>query len=221
MHYLCEIIMPPTDNIEQAVEQILKPYCEHNEGDESDDNAFWDWYVIGGRFAGQKLISGLDPEKLDLFYDELKELKVTVSSLQAGKQTLQPSDQIPMVDNLWKKHFPDFKGENCPLFSHSNDQYSEYMNGDVMKFNDVPDDLKCARVIFAAPAYGDEDGFRAGYMLSDSIWNGVNHQKTDFDGVFSSAKKLFIESVKGYKKEYIEKIKPTNEWLVVSVDYHS
>jgi len=222
MHFICEIVIPPTDNIEESVKQVLSQYCEHGDGEETNSNAFWDWYVIGGRFAGQKILSGFDKEKLKSFYDEMKEKKVTVSGFQAGKQSLEPKEQIPLVDEMWKKHFPDFDGEHCPLFDHSNDQYSESMNGDVMKFSDVPNQHVCGRIIFAKPSYGDDEKLMAGYMLVDRIWNGANYQDTDFlDSTFGKAKEMFFQSIKNYKPEYAKKITPTDDWLVVTVDCHS
>lgn len=52
MHSHIEIIFPPnTKNINEAVEQILKPFDENVE---ENKNTFYDWYEIGGRWSGYK-----------------------------------------------------------------------------------------------------------------------------------------------------------------------
>lgn len=57
MHYCVYVVIPgdtPKEkgDIEQAVEEVLRPY-----GDEGEGN--WDWYQIGGRWTG--LLDGYDP----------------------------------------------------------------------------------------------------------------------------------------------------------------
>lgn len=84
IHYACEIVIPPTDNIEKSIEEVMRPFSENNEGDDRDRNAFWYFYVIGGRFSGKKVLARFDKEKMDAFHDELSKRKVTVSSLQCG-----------------------------------------------------------------------------------------------------------------------------------------
>jgi len=223
MHYHLEIIMPPTDNIEAAVSKILAPFNEQgtDEDGESNRHAFWDWYVIGGRFAGSKFQATLDKANLDKFYAELKERKVTVSGLTAGKQELKPESQIPMVDALWNEYFPQTNGGPCPLFNHANNQYKSdsLLPNDVMAFSDVPQSLEASRVILAAPNYNDE--LAAEYMVSDSIWNGVNYEDTLWDETFGGAVSIFTKKRAGYKAEYAEKRTPKDDWLVVTVDYHS
>src|SRR5262245_27782076 len=109
MHYHLEVILPPVDNVEQAIGQILEPFDENGKDEDGHRNshAFWDWYVVGGRWAGAKLQAMLDPKKLEEFNAELTKRKVTVSGIQAGKQELSPASQIPMVDALWNEFFPD------------------------------------------------------------------------------------------------------------------
>src|SRR6185312_2392586 len=103
MHYQLEIIMPPVADVKTAVAQILEPFDEQGEDEDGNPNAhgFWDWYVIGGRWAGAKLEAMFGPERLKAFRAELAERNVTISGVRFGKQELQPADQIPMVDALW------------------------------------------------------------------------------------------------------------------------
>lgn len=51
MHFHLEVIMPPTTNVEGALEKIMAQFDENNE---DASHAFWDWYVIGGRFFWRK-----------------------------------------------------------------------------------------------------------------------------------------------------------------------
>lgn len=216
MHYHLEIIMPPVDDVEAALGQILAPFDEDphlNEGDESyTKNSFWDWYVIGGRFSGAKIEYLLGEEKIGKFQKHLSEIGITVSKLQAGKQRLHPESQIPAVDALWNKWFPDSHVKVCPLFDHYNDQYSknESKYGDVMKFSEVPMGLRSNRIILAGLDYGGKK-CEAKFMIEDKNWNGVTHVKTIWDGTLEHALEMAAE--KGHV--------PRSDWLVVTVDYHS
>lgn len=232
MHYHLEIVMPPVADIAAAVDTILKPYCEHgDDGDEErlEKHAFWDFHVIGGRWAGSKLLAEIDSTKLDAFYAWLKEEHVTVSGLQCGKQELSPADQIPKVDAKWSEMFPEAAGP-CPLFNHSNSQYGEglkgAMRGDVCKLSELPADLKCSRILIAKPSYdtvtkGYHGPLEAEFMLCEDAWNGCNHMKVDWDGKASSALAQYCERIKSYREEFRAIAEPQPNWLVVTVDYHS
>lgn len=217
MHRHCEIIMPPTKNIEKAVKEVLAKFNE-DQGDNEDGYekyGFWDWYVIGGRWSGNKLEQSLDRAKMEAFRAELIEKGVTVSGLQWGKQELQPASQIPMVDALWRERFPESPLKTCPLFKHS----GELLAGDVMKFADVPRTIEAARIIFAGEESGE--GLEATYMVEDSYYNGVCWHDSKWDGTLGDALSMFEEHHKNYKAEYREQITPKADWLVVTVDYHS
>lgn len=221
MHALCEIVMPKVDDIEKAVEQIMAPFSE-NVPEDDGYPSFWDWWVIGGRYSGVKLEASLDQEKLKAFQDELNNMNITVSGLQCGKQEIKPSDQIPKVDALWKQYFPDCGFDKCPLFGHSNDQYSNDSSipGDIMDYSKIPLDMKCCRVIVAGLDYEDKD-LEAKFMIEDEFWNGVNHSHTNWDRTLKDALSMFKKSLEHYREGYAEKITPTDDWMVVSVDYHT
>ena len=222
MHHHCEIIMPPTKDIGKAIESIMHPFYEGQE--EPSGNEFYDFYVIGGRFAGTKETCGFAQEKMDEFYDALKEKKVTVSGLQCGKQEIKPASQIPMVDELWNGFFPTENGEiaPCPMFAHSNNQYdsNDLLSCDICLVEEIPKTLKASRVIIAGPTY-DDAGIEATFMISDDFWNGVNHVKTIWDGNVLSALEMMKEKLGGYREEYKEKIIPKSNWICITVDYHS
>lgn len=221
MHYHLEVIMPPTDDISAALDTIMGPFDENNE---ESAHPFWDFYVIGGRWAGEKDSCRYDPDKLQTFYDRLHEAGVTVSGFQAGKQRLEPESQIPMVDGVWNELFPTETGEiiPCPVFAHSNDQYdsNDLLACDICRVDEIPDNLMAARVIIAVPRF-KEEGVRAEFMICDEEWNGINFMKTVWDGKVKSAITMFEESLARYRGEYAECVRPRPDWICVTVDYHS
>lgn len=224
MHYHLEIIMPPTDNVEAAVEKILTPFNEDQSDIPEDERnsryTFWDWYVIGGRWAGEKLKCGLDQAKVEEFWKEIEGMNLTVSGLQAGLPKIEPEDQIPAVDVLWQRIFPDSQFKACPFFQHFNNQYKNSTGfPDVMELKDMPTELTASSVIIAAIRWNDELG--AEFMIQDSIYNGVNFTDTAWDGKVQTALDLHLERIKSYKDEAREKYTPKPDWLVVTVDYHS
>lgn len=217
MHEPIEIIMPPTNDIEGQVAKIMKPFDENNE--DSFRQGWWDFYVIGGRFSGIKETEGFDENRITRFKEALEERKVTVSGLQAGKPELAPADQIPMVDKLWKEHFPEFRGDHCPLFRHSNNQYENRpLWPDVMILEEVPEDIKRAKVLIATQQYNGE--VEAESIFQDAIWNGCNFEKTAWDGTIRGALDLHNEWSQRLSEEAQGRIIPKPDWLVVTVDIH-
>ena len=221
MHYHLEVIMPPTSDISAALEEILNPFDENNK---ESRNQFWDWYVIGGRWAGEKESCRYDAEKLEKFYAKCQEANVTVSGVVCGKQKLAPETQIPMVDKMWDALFPTEDGTivACPIFSHSNNQYdsNDLLACDVCLVEEIPENLTASRVIVASANY-DESRLEAKFMTSDSIWNGVNHEDTAWDGKVKSVFGMYKERLEMYKEEYVENHTPKPNWICVTVDYHS
>lgn len=212
MHYALEIIMSPVSDINAAVEEILLPFSE-NEPEATC--AFWDWWEIGGGYSGRKLEAVVPADKMEAFYAALKEKNVTVSCFTAGKQQLQPASQSVMVDALWRQMCPG-AGDVCPIFNHSGKQN----NSDICAFADMPPNLTAFRLIIAAPDFNGKK-MEAVSMFSKEIWNGVNHEKTQWDGKVSTGVAMHVESLSRYRKEYAEKVSPKPDWIVVTVDYHS
>lgn len=226
MHFHCEIVIPPTVDIEAAVAAVMKPFDEsERDGEGASGHPFWDFWVIGGRFAGHKLMARYDQAKLDEFHEWMQAEKITVSGLQCGKQRLQPESQIAKVDAKWNEMFPSATPVPCPIFAHSNDQYgkglSSTLPADVVRLSDVPERLACCRAIIAKLPYKDGEPIEAGFMLCEDQWNGCNHMKVDWDGKLSTAVEKYRASLANYAPEYAEKNLPQPNWLVVTVDYHS
>lgn len=214
--------MPPTSDIKGQVSKILAPFDKNATDEDGLKDRFWDFYVIGGRFSGSKLNHRMGDERVKAFVAELEEIKVTVSGMTCGKQTLQPASQIPTVDALWRERFPDSGLTVCPLFSHSNDQYDSdsTIPGDVCELAQVGDDYKASRVVIAGPNF-DGSSIEPLHMEQDSFWNGVNHLETTWDGTVADAVNRFADRIRGYKPEYIARVTPQADWLVVTVDVHS
>lgn len=213
MHHHLEIIMPPVaDDVNAAVQSILEPFSENN--DESR-NTFWDWWQIGGRYSGSKIEAAVGQDKINAFQEELKRRKVTCSGLVWGKQELQPISQIPMVDALWREMCPG-GGDVCTMFKHSGNM----MSGDICAYKDIPAGLTAYRLIFVAPKYESEK-LEAKATYSQSIWNGVNYEDTKWDGSVAAGIAAHLEKIKSYQPDYAEKQTPKDDWIVITVDYHS
>ncbi len=234
MHYHCEIIIPPTDDVEAAVKSIMEPFNEQP-GDPDDEeyspgHAFWDFYVIGGRWAGNKLMVSYDKAAIEEFHQWLQDEGVTVSGFRCGKEKIEPTDQIPKVDAKWNEMFPPLDGKPvaCPMFNHSNDQYGRDGNGtiagDICKLPEASS-VECSRVIFAGSSWsGDHEWagpVKATFMLCDSQWNGVNHMNIKWDGKLATALSDFRKHIEHYADGYRERCEPQEDWLAVTVDYHT
>lgn len=223
MHHHLEIIMPPTEDVKKSIDQIMAPYSENYEDEEGEtrSHAFWDFYVIGGRYSGVRINQQFEGPRLDQFHKLLNEKKITVSSLTCGKEKLQPASQIPEVDKLWREHFPE-GGEVCPLFNHYNDQYTDSQGfPDIIKLKDLHKNLHAAKVIIAKEHWKDKGKLDIGFMIEDSSWNGVNYIDSSWKGGVFEAVNMWKEKLETYKEEYKEKNMPKDNWLAVTVDYHS
>jgi hypothetical protein len=215
MHYSCEIIMPPRFENQEAgvVGQVLEPFCE-NPGDHS--NAFWDWYVIGGRFTGSHLLDVLDQGQIQKFYDWMNAEKVTVSGVQCGKQTLQPADQQAKVDAKWREMFPG-TFEQCPIFDHADGACTRE---DIMPVRLLNERNKAFRVIIAGRSRDGEshswDAPIAAWMVEREYWNGVCFQDSTWDG-------SVLEAIRTYNEKYGDRSwcdRVEDDWITVTVDYH-
>lgn len=221
MHFHCEIVIPPTDDIEAAVTEVMAQFDENKDG----KNTFWDYWTIGGRWAGEKEQAGYDPARIEEFYRWCKDEGVTVSGLQWGKQQLEPAYQIPKVDAKWNEMFRPGSTAACPLFNHSN-RNDGPLSGDVCRLDEVPEALKASRVIFAKRSYDDATRsytgpLKAEFMLCQDIWNGCNYMKVDWDCTFASALAQCRKSYEPCSDEFRAEHEPKADWLVVTVDCHS
>lgn len=216
MHYHLEIIMPPTDDVESAVTEILAPFDENErDGEDASSCPFWDWWVIGGRWSGDKMLEVLGRDKVDEFQKTLQEANITVSSFRAGRPTLQPPEQATVVNSMWNAAFPDSPIKECPLF----DNYKG-SDGNVMKLSEVPPAMPCSHVIIADHDYENEK-LEAKFMIQDQVWNGVNHIDTKWDGTLGGALAMNVAELTHHRPGWAARQTPSDDWLVVTVDYHS
>ena len=73
MHYHVELIMPPSPLvlIQEWVRELLYPLSQSAAEMAGTTEYLYDWYQIGGRFAGAKMSLRFDPERLHKFRQEL------------------------------------------------------------------------------------------------------------------------------------------------------
>lgn len=234
MHYSLEVILPAgTEDIEAALESILLPFHEERKNEdgewESNPQGFLDYYTVGGRWSGKKRQVSLDPAKLEEFTNWMVDTKITVSSLQFGKQELQPASQIEVVDRKWNEMFPHPSGQlvPCPIFKHSGE---DGIDGDICKLSEVSDELSASRLILAGPSYADVPGTdtrerigpaEACEMLTAEFWNGCTWQSTDWDGNVKKGIERFKEKFSNTSESPRAAVMPTDDSIVVTVDYHS
>lgn len=217
MHEHIEVIIPPTDDVEASVAKVMADFDKNNE---EAAQPWWDFYTIGGRWAGEKVMQGLDREKVDCFMQELRDRGITVSAVQMGKQALQPASQIPMVDALWLEYFPDWTLGSCPLFAHFNGPHQNRTSWpDVMRLGDVDWDLKAEKVLIGCYQFDGE--LEAEFLVQSQIWNGCNFEITKWDGTVGHALDAFEERLQHVVSHARERMEPGNEWLCVTVDIHS
>ena len=222
MHYHCEIILPPVSEavVETTIAEIMEPFSENNA---ASNNPFWDWYEIGGRFSGSKRVTRIDEKELKDFFAWMRAEGITVSGLTWGKQELEPASHIGTVDAEWNRRFPAPDGSlvACPLFRHSGSR----LPGDIQTLRESQD-AECHHVIFCGRGYGRLSGVFDGRICAKSqyletIWNGLTYQKTVWDGKIPSALELYMESLDGRSDDYRKAQTPEDDWLCVTVDYHS
>lgn len=234
MHAIAEVVVPPKfkPDLNLWVGRVMDYFLKgEGEGAKAD---WWDFWKIGGRFSGHKTLSRIPADRLAAFNKELARRKVTVSGMIFGREELQPASQIPEVDGLWREWFPGH-GERCPLFQHAYQahlqgphRHVEYFDHDVCTVAEVPDDLKCVRLLVFghSPDYPAE--VRGVRHLVTEFWNGVEHQDTKFDGKVKPALDAMIRGVgrpprdrEDYKTKELRAFGFDKDWLVVTVDYHN
>ncbi len=216
MHYHLEIIMPPTEKIDEEISRILAPF---DEGKEDSRNAFWDWYQIGGRFTGDH--DGFDAasdenniEKCDLCAgtgfraddvgNRAREAEATYICNGCGKR---------QEGGTWThSEFGAGKRLKWPT------QWARY-KGDIIPLRDLKPTQTAFRVIIAAPNHAGT-GMEAVFMAAKDNWNGASFDESKWDGSIAEAIEKHKERAKNYRDEYAEKVTPTDDWIAVSIDYH-
>ena len=210
MHERLEVIIPPCEDAEEAVKKAMAPFREGGRDQYGERNlhTFWDSYHIGGQYSGIKLTENLGEDRLVDFYEAMNEMRVNVHMLRAGKKRIADED-VARVNALWQKHFPDSPHKVCPMYENAG--YT--LAGDVMLLGEVPDARP--RQMLIADAQG-----RALYRLQTEIWNSSNWQVTAWDGSLMTGISDWIAHASYYHEDCWDRIIPTADRLVVTVDYH-
>jgi hypothetical protein len=55
-----------------------------------------------------------------------------------------------------------------------------------MSLKDMPTGLTASHVIVAGPSYMDDGTLEAKHMIQESMWNGVSHVDSKWDGTVQS-----------------------------------
>jgi len=197
----------------KVISTAMAPYNE-----ERSERGFWDWYVIGGRYAGSVLRSRLGHERLKVFDDALASRKVMVKAVRCGKEELADAQTEEVVDAIWRYMFPDSGLATCPLFKHgSPSQYDKRgeLPYDVCTVADVPQSHSVHTIALVTVNHADTTYIDS--LLHSEIWNGATFQKTTWDGTFGAALSHFNERLARYREP--ESVNPND--VVVTLDYHS
>ena len=92
MNQRIEILMPPTDNVRLAVDVAMEPYGVEAEGEHAVKPSWWDWYVIGGRWLGAKLLPlDLPDGELEARIGEEDGVKASTYTLREATKSLSCS----------------------------------------------------------------------------------------------------------------------------------
>jgi hypothetical protein len=225
VHYHAEVIISSDvarGDIAKVIEEALAEYDENYQGEDGQysKHAFFDWYVIGGRWSGDKAMALLDQGRLNDFRAWLDARGVTVSGIQCGKQSLDPESQIYAIDTKWNEMFPSADGAPvpCPLFNHSQTDDGS-SPGDIMRLKDITAAHTAACVLILGQNWNNTR-FEIKYQLHRELWTGSNYQEAAWEGGVLDAVELYKRSIDSYREEYKEANTPTDDWWVVTMDYH-
>jgi len=85
--------------------------------------------------------------------------------------------------------------------------------------NNLSNIVNAARFIVAL---SDEAGnYSAEFMLEESLWNGVNFVDSAWQGSIKEALTMYDKRTAHYHASYNKAYKPQDNWVSVTVDYHS
>lgn len=223
MHHRLEVILPQPDGfvfdeagislLETTLGPLLEPFSEYAPEEIASTCTFFDYWIIGGRWSGDKLIARLDPDTIAAFNAELNSMKLTISAVQAGKPSLQPESQADQVNDLWQRYFPDCLYP-CPYFMSP----WEHTLSDICTVGQIPDGLTAHRVMIFGPTYRGFTTLHTHYARE--VWLGSNYMKTDWDGnVMAAIHKHQLRF--SNDSDFARKARVQDDWLSVTVDYHS
>ena len=189
-------------------------------GDITTAEYLHDRFYIGGRFSGTKTYLRLDPERLRQFWEELagEAFNTDLGSDVFGRDRMwgieyfgeldtgsDGFDQyrmwswrdLPKVDALWRKWFPEDEVGEFPLSPY-------YPTGawDICRVDRIPDSLTAYAVVVA-----NED--KVVFQLRTEIFDPIGgYQSTDFDGSVRNA----------LRRCRACGVEPAPDWLAVTLE---
>jgi hypothetical protein len=161
MHNHAEIYLKVVPiNLEEAIDKIMAPF---NEEDGDNEQGFWDWYQIGGRYTGSH-IEGYDPDS-----DPSKQETCWVC-----QGTGIRDDALGVMRRL-EDH--TYKCNGCQGTGKMTKWPTEwgYLPQDIIQVKDVTDNLTCYTFIFPGDA-----------VFQKKKWDGNTFVETDFNGKVKS-----------------------------------
>lgn len=226
MHFHCEVILPVVEQstIKATIDNVLEPFREDSTDEDRVSVPFFDWAVVGGRYASEKLLQRLGENKVSAFRQWCRDESITISGIQFGKPSLDPSEQRARVDAKWNEMFPAEDGRlvACPLFEHSNPDNAATRD-DICALGQAKH-VSCYRVIILGPKYVacvEDMSLDVRFMLAEEVWNGRNYMPVKWDGTISDALRQYDHDISQRPPEIQRLLRPTDEWLTVTVDYHT
>lgn len=195
MHNLMEIIVPPHLDPVEAIGLAMDPYNMNHDSEDFVDT-FFDYYNIGGRWSGTHLKSKLGLKRLQIFENEILQIK---PGLRDFPNT--PEDKKRCFE-IWGKHFPEVK-DSCPFWGNQAPEGTneDYHFLDITTVGELGDEVKCATFAIIN-CYGES--FKNLIHLEE--WNGEDWELTGFNGV---------------KEELLRHPSVRKDWWIVTLDYHS
>ena len=226
MHEHLEMFLPPqaSENIEVWITNLLTPFAVHYKDEQYGDPnpyAFYDYYRIGGGYAGRHLLQRIDPDG-----SRTREIWADYRALFDNQKHRDLDDEAVELRhrNLWRNHFPD-GGPICPLF-----QSNVKVESDICLVGELAPGLTAARMFVAQNRNGDTAGELPEhlnmhsvcfYMLCVEVWNGANLQRTDWNGLVSDGIERQQAHVRQhYRQEFYQDYAINDDWLVATIDYH-
>lgn len=236
-HYHLEMILPPVADVEKSVAQILKPFDESEEDEDGYSKyAFWDWYVIGGRWSADHVLSAISEKRMEAFQADVP--KYTVSGVMTAggyyEKPAGPDNPPDIVDRLvkvWKQHFPEF-ADLCPFWGLT-DQYNKQGHvADICRVDQLSDAQSCARLMIVTTFEGE---LRLEKMLQTDFWNGVSWCESGWDGSVLQVIKAHNEDIRQRRdrikdaperaldwwQKYGQHMIVRDDYLAVTIDYHT
>lgn len=228
MHVHLEVLVPPTDNPVDDVETLLKPFDESAEDEEGYSRyTFWDWWVIGGRWSCSHLLADIGKGRMDKFVEEMPKYKVSGVQTAGGlyEVPVEPDGVRDELLELWKVHFPEY-AEQCPFWGLT-DQYDRGGRpNDIVPAGSISKSLTCSQLLIG---WRPKETIRPLLMLQDDFYNGVSWQDSAWDGKVLASIEAHNEKTRarkdgareGWWEEYGSRQVVGEDWLAVTVDYHT